>query len=594
MREATVTATDPASSLGATSPPRYDPSMLVLKEAAHLNRVGRHNEAARVLEESCRAAHAPRSPSLLADSHSETGFSLMMMTMAPCYGTPALLAGGAANLERAISEFDEALAVDPGHVSARINKAASFVVLGRFVDALAELDVALRIDPKNALALSTKGFALNSLGRHSEALAPLDLALQQNPAHANALKNKGEALLALKMPSEALFFFNSALSLNPKLSSAIDGKHAAALAIKQSNNNHVDSHTQELRGTISTLTKDLQECRKKVLELQSQLELSRAENRELTGILQACVMLEISQFNDPHLISCGAYGAVFSASHPSLSFQVCLKVMLEPQTDRISSPTQIRNKFRCEVSVLSRLPIHKNILFPISSFVATLPSSWTIQLKADYPEYESWASRRTMIIVMPHGGETLSSWLLRTDHQSPGVVGNLLKQALSAVHHVASHFITHRDIKGNNIVVQCNELTYNEPHLRLIDFGTAIDTERTESMTCTIPLSQDVWGNPLSIPPDISALLRDASSQNKYSVCIPYLNADSFALAFTFWQLLCVDPDHCTSDRRPALKANFCVPSCALPEILTCMLKSECNERLSASGALQILNSQGI
>ncbi|HXI23922.1 MAG TPA: tetratricopeptide repeat protein [Pyrinomonadaceae bacterium] len=150
--------------------------------------------------------------------------------------------------KRALSALNQALARDPGNVSALSHKAETLNAMGRNTEALLVLDEALKLKP-DALLLGLKGRVLRHLNRYEKALkvlrASINLdarvawvhaelgavlyALGQNeealqavidglaiqPDNVFALSYKGEILRALEKSEEALQVMNQTLALSP-------------------------------------------------------------------------------------------------------------------------------------------------------------------------------------------------------------------------------------------------------------------------------------------------------------------------------------------------------------------------------------------
>ena len=94
--------------------------------------------------------------------------------------------------------------------------AATFYERGDYGNMLAAMDKALALNPEHVNAWVNKGVALDALGQTVEALAAYERALALNPEHASAWVNKGVALGALGQTAEALAAYERALALNPE------------------------------------------------------------------------------------------------------------------------------------------------------------------------------------------------------------------------------------------------------------------------------------------------------------------------------------------------------------------------------------------
>ena len=88
-------------------------------------------------------------------------------------------------------------------------------VAGEPDKAIADYDAALALAPGHPLALYNRGNALRALGRNAEAIASYDRALSVMPQHSGALRNRGLALAALNRHQEAVASFAQAIVLKP-------------------------------------------------------------------------------------------------------------------------------------------------------------------------------------------------------------------------------------------------------------------------------------------------------------------------------------------------------------------------------------------
>ncbi|KAH3732125.1 hypothetical protein Pelo_9597 [Pelomyxa schiedti] len=113
---------------------------------------------------------------------------------------------------------------------------------------------------------------------------------------------------------------------------------------------------------------------------------------------------------------------------------------------------------------------------------------------------------------------------------------------LSAINHLESNLIAHRDIKEDNIVVdpQTNRLT-------LIDFGMAQHCcgpdnrgHNNNNMVTVLTPTGDTWGNLGTIPPEVMEFISNSrGSAQLFSLS----KCDSFSIALTFWNAL-LPPSH--------------------------------------------------
>lgn len=87
--------------------------------------------------------------------------------------------------ERALDEYNEALAEDADHRQALRGKARTLVEVGRFEKAVALYGRYLEMAPKAAGVYANCGIAYDRMGRHEEALEDYERALELDPAVAD-------------------------------------------------------------------------------------------------------------------------------------------------------------------------------------------------------------------------------------------------------------------------------------------------------------------------------------------------------------------------------------------------------------------------
>lgn len=83
--------------------------------------------------------------------------------------------------DRAIKEFEEALATDPLNLGAHHGLGVTYVQMGRVEDALVEFNRVLEIDPDFAFAYADRGITYDRMGRYEEALRDYRRALELDP-----------------------------------------------------------------------------------------------------------------------------------------------------------------------------------------------------------------------------------------------------------------------------------------------------------------------------------------------------------------------------------------------------------------------------
>jgi tetratricopeptide (TPR) repeat protein len=126
-----------------------------------------------------------------------------------------LIALQSRNPTLAVELIDRALAINPGHADAHVNKANALRKLGQFESALASYDNAIQLRPGHAETHLNRGIALKELGKYTLAISSYDQAIALNPGFISAYANRGAALAALNQHESALASFDHAIRLGP-------------------------------------------------------------------------------------------------------------------------------------------------------------------------------------------------------------------------------------------------------------------------------------------------------------------------------------------------------------------------------------------
>lgn len=150
---------------------------------------------------------------------------------AAAWNARAIVAQQAGDLDLAIRDFDEALAVNPDFGAALANRGGAWLAKGEARRALADLDRAvLRAPARLELALTLRGRTKLALDDPAGALADFDAALVRNPRYANALEARGHALFVIGRFPEAADAFRQAWELRPDAEAGLAWVIAASRA----------------------------------------------------------------------------------------------------------------------------------------------------------------------------------------------------------------------------------------------------------------------------------------------------------------------------------------------------------------------------
>ena len=112
----------------------------------------------------------------------------------------ASLAGAKAAVgdwQGALEAFGQVVALNPGSIEARTNRALVLLQLGKKQEALADADAAVAIDPNLARPHLVRAQIYITLNRVDDAIAEYDRILEKNPNEAMAHLNRGEVAMAM-------------------------------------------------------------------------------------------------------------------------------------------------------------------------------------------------------------------------------------------------------------------------------------------------------------------------------------------------------------------------------------------------------------
>src|SRR5215203_4511992 len=102
--------------------------------------------------------------------------------------------GNGGDYDRAISDFGNAIRLEPRNVAIVMSRATAYEAKGDFGRAIADYDQALKLDPNFTPAMNSRGNAWRSNGNIDRAIADFDQMIRLNPKDVAAYNNRAMAL----------------------------------------------------------------------------------------------------------------------------------------------------------------------------------------------------------------------------------------------------------------------------------------------------------------------------------------------------------------------------------------------------------------
>jgi tetratricopeptide (TPR) repeat protein len=118
-------------------------------------------------------------------------------------------------LDRAIQDYDQAIALEPNYASAFLSRGAAYYGKRELDRAIRDFDQAIGLDPNNALAFDSRGRAYGDAGEYDRAIQDFDQAIKLDPNNAPAFGNRCLARATLNRLQKAVVDCNEALRLRP-------------------------------------------------------------------------------------------------------------------------------------------------------------------------------------------------------------------------------------------------------------------------------------------------------------------------------------------------------------------------------------------
>jgi len=126
--------------------------------------------------------------------------------------------------DRALSDYNKALAIDPDLAISYVNRGIIHQNKGNFNQAISDFNKALALDPDLALAYNSRGVIYKSRGNLNLAFSDYNEAIAKDPNLASAYTNRGNLYQIKGNLDLALSDYNKAIAIDPDLSSAYNNR----------------------------------------------------------------------------------------------------------------------------------------------------------------------------------------------------------------------------------------------------------------------------------------------------------------------------------------------------------------------------------
>jgi tetratricopeptide (TPR) repeat protein len=117
-------------------------------------------------------------------------------------------------IDRAMDDFNKALALDPSDYYAYVNRGMVYIETGQMDKAMEDFDKAIALNPRSFEAYTNKGMAYGRAGLLDKSIEQFNRAIEINPNVDIAYGNRGLAYALIGQPDRALEDFNKAIQLD--------------------------------------------------------------------------------------------------------------------------------------------------------------------------------------------------------------------------------------------------------------------------------------------------------------------------------------------------------------------------------------------
>ena len=153
--------------------------------------------------------------------------------IAEAYNNRGNAYNGLSEHERAIEDYNKAIALSPNFAGAYNNRGVAYVRLKQHEQAIGDYNKAIALNPSYVEAYNNRGAAYYGLKQHEQAIGDYNKAIALNPNYAEAYNNRGAAYYGLKQHKQAIGDYNKAIALNPNYAEAYSNRGNTYAELKQ-------------------------------------------------------------------------------------------------------------------------------------------------------------------------------------------------------------------------------------------------------------------------------------------------------------------------------------------------------------------------
>lgn len=316
---------------------------------------------------------------------------------------------------------------------------------------------------------------------------------------------------------------------------------------------------------IEALNDSMFEQKQKCVDLENNFNIQRC--------LSCCSLEDFENLNK-HEFKKGCEGAVFKVKCTLDNELVKDKTFALKGVFNYDSVTnsEVRTSFIKEYKLLCNMPQHQNVINVWSSFVD----------KSTSPNFNipsELVKDKALFIIMDFYEFNLEQYIKKVQINEE-ILKKMILDLLKGLNHINSHYVVHRDLKLNNILVN-----HEDKRLIIADFGMA---KNFHDKSFKMSFDYNVQGNVDHQAPEILNNMKE----NKV---IDYQLADIWALGYIIYEICGIDPFSKINNKRLYYDSANDLPEIKQSKIITQlaqrMLEFDISKRINYQDAILMLQN---